>query len=99
MDGQSITIRFNEDEQRFEADVPGGLAILEFNRARNLIIFTHTELPQAAEGKGVGTALAKVALNWAREEGEPVMPLCPFVAAYIRRHPEYRDLVMPGYNL
>lgn len=99
MDEQSIAVRLNEDAHRFEAEVPGGLAVLEFNRARNLIVFTHTEVPEAAEGQGVGAALAKTALDWAREEGEPVMPLCPFVASYIRRHPEYRDLVMPGFNL
>lgn len=88
MSDQPTPIRHDEEKTRFEGDVSGGLAVLEYNRARNLIVFTHTEVPEAAAGQGVGAALAKTALDWAREEGDPVMPLCPFVASYIRRHPE-----------
>ena len=56
-------------------------------------MFTHTEVPRALEGKGVGNVLAKTGLEWARSEGLRVIPICPFVAAYIARHPDYADLV------
>jgi uncharacterized protein len=53
----------------------------------------HTEVPDALEGRGYGAALAEAALGWAREEGATVIPSCPFVSAYITRHPAYADLV------
>ncbi len=90
----------NEDQHRFEAAVEGGLAKAEYQRAKgDLVVFTHTEVPVPAEGQGIGAALARTALDWARAEGLTVMPLCPFIAAYIRDHGEYRDLVMRGFNV
>ena len=89
-------VRHNAEASRFEVETPDGLAVAEYQRARNLIVFTHTEVPEGQEGHGIGQRLATAALDWARAEGEPVMPLCPYIAAFIRRHSEYRDLVMPG---
>ena len=57
------------------------------------IVFTHTEVPPSLEGRGVGSRLARAALDDARRRGLAVVPRCPFIAAFIRRHPEYRDLV------
>ena len=57
------------------------------------IVFTHTEVPPALEGRGVGSRLARAALDDARRRGLAVVPRCPFIAAFIRRHPAYRDLV------
>ena len=92
-------VRHNAEASRFEVDTPDGPAVAEYQRARNLIVFTHTEVPEGQEGQGIGQRLATAALDWARAEGEPVMPLCPYIAAFIRRHPAYRDLVMPGFAL
>ena len=57
------------------------------------IVFTHTLVPHAIEGKGVGSKLIRAALDSARDQGLKVVPQCPFVAVYIDRHPEYRDLI------
>jgi len=57
------------------------------------MVLVHTEVPESAEGKGVGSALARAALDHARREDLSVVPRCPFMASYIRRHPEYGDLV------
>src|SRR5690606_17493780 len=57
---------------------------------------THTVVETAAEGRGVGSALARTALDAARAEGLRVVPQCPFIAAYIARHPDYADLVVWG---
>ena len=57
------------------------------------IIFVHTEVDPAWGGKGLGSVLARGALDAARAEGAPIVPLCPFIAAYVDEHPEYQDLV------
>jgi predicted GNAT family acetyltransferase len=83
----------NEAAHRFEIDLGGQFATTEYKRRDGTIIFTHTEVPPGFEGKGVGNALARAALDYARSEGMRVIPRCPFVDAFIRRHPEYQDLV------
>ena len=69
-------------------------AILEYRRSGDQITLTHTEVPSALEGRGIGAALAKAALEFAREQHLRVVPACSFVAAYVKRHPEYEDLVV-----
>ncbi len=86
-------LRNNEDESRFEYIINGSTAFAEYRREPGRITFTHTEVPEAIGGGGVGGKLVKGALDYARREKLRVVPLCAFVAAYIRRHPEYRDLV------
>ena len=84
----------NEDASRFEIRDAGGVAVLEYQREGDRVVMTHTEVPEAIEGSGYGSALAKTALAWAREQGLRVEPVCPFVNAYVRkRAAEYRDLV------
>jgi uncharacterized protein len=91
-------IRNNAEAQRFEAHVGNDTAVAEYRLKNNIIIFTHTEVPRAMEGQGVAGQLIKAALDESRAQQYRVVPLCPFVAAYIRRHPNYRDLVMPRFN-
>ena len=86
-------ITHDADHSRFTADTGFGEASLEYMRDRKRIIFTHTGVPPEAEGKGIGAALAKAGLDYARSEGLTVRPMCPFVASYIERHPDYQDLV------
>ena len=93
-----IVVVNNREANRFEVQVDGGLAMAEYMLPREKIVFTHTEVPPAAEGQGVGAALARAGLDYARAEGLTVIPLCPFIAAFIRRHAEYQDLVMRGYR-
>ncbi len=57
------------------------------------IVFTHTGVPPALEGRGIGSALAKTGLEYARANNLEVVPLCSFVRGYIERKPEYQDLV------
>jgi predicted GNAT family acetyltransferase len=80
---------------RFEIHVDGRLAgFAQYRSTPGLIVFTHTEIDDAFEGRGLGSALIRTALDTARRRGLAVRPDCPFVRAYIARHPdEYLDLV------
>jgi predicted GNAT family acetyltransferase len=91
--GEPIVVTKNDTAHQFEAVVDGQLSILQYRIRPGTIVFTHTEVPPTLEGKGVGAALARAALDFARQENLKVLPLCSFVAAYIKRHPEYADLV------
>jgi uncharacterized protein len=94
MNGMPIEVRNNPEEERYEAVVDGQIAGFAVYRSRpGLIAFMHTEVDDAFEGQGVGSALVGQALTDARERGMEVLPFCPFVNAYIQRHPENVDLV------
>ena len=86
-------ITHDPERSRFTANTTHGEATLEYMRDGKRIIFTHTGVPSEAEGRGTGTALAKAALDYARDEGLVVKPMCPFVAAFVKRHPEYQPLL------
>ena len=66
-----------------------------YRRQGNVVTFTHTDVPAALSGKGVGSRLAKGALDAVRAAGLRVVAKCPFIAAYLRKHPEYDDLLTP----
>jgi predicted GNAT family acetyltransferase len=98
-DANDFPIRDNPQEQRFEIDLGDGtLAIAEYRLRPGLILFTHTKVPPAHEGQGIGSALIRFALNRARQRGLKVVPICPFFAAYVKRHAEEQDLVAPSYR-
>jgi hypothetical protein len=79
---------------RFELERDGHVAYLEYNLAGKVLQLIHTEVPEALRGKGMASALAESALEWAREHEVKVDVICPFVAAYLAKHPEYSDLVI-----
>jgi predicted GNAT family acetyltransferase len=91
----ALAITLNEPEHRYEADVDGELAGFAVFRMRgDRIVFTHTEVDDRFEGQGIGSALARGVLDAARGDGLGVLPYCPFIAGYIRGHPDdYVDLV------
>ena len=90
----NVIVEDNPQASRFEATLDGQrVAVAQYERTGNQIIFTHTIVAEAAEGHGVGGKLVAFALNQGRAEALAVVPLCPFVQSYLRRHPEYGDLV------
>jgi predicted GNAT family acetyltransferase len=86
-------VRDNRAEQEFELELDGHRAVAAYQREGGVITFTHTHVPHAIEGRGVGSKLVRAALDASRDAGLKVVPQCPFVAAYIKRHPEYRELL------
>jgi len=89
-----VVVTRNADKTRYEAHVGDALAgVAEYMLADKLIVFTHTEVDRSFEGRGVGAALARTALDDVRREGgRAVLPLCPFIKGWMDRHPDYADL-------
>lgn len=86
-------VRDNIALNRFELDVEGRLAVTYYSKQGNIITFTHTEVPPELSGKGVGSALARGALENVRAQKLRVVAQCPFIAAFIGKHPEFADLL------
>ncbi|MGO1075659.1 GNAT family N-acetyltransferase [Inquilinus sp. CA228] len=78
---------------RYEMVVDGVTAFVAYRRDGDVVALTHTEVPKALSGRGVGTALARGTLDRIRAAGLTIRPLCPFIAAFIERHPDDADLV------
>ena len=89
----SNNVRDNTQRHRFELDADGHVAFSNYRREGGTLTILHTEVPAALGGKGIGSALARGLLDIARAEKLKVVPLCPFVAGYIAKHPEYADLL------
>jgi predicted GNAT family acetyltransferase len=83
----------NPDQQQFEVEAEGELAILQYRFHDKLLWLMHTEVPKKLEGHGIASILAHNALEWARATNIKVKVICPFVAVYLKRHPEYNDIV------
>lgn len=93
----SFEVRDNRDESRYEVLVDGALAgVAQYRLCGGRITMVHTEIDPAREGGGLGRDLAQGALEDVRSRALGLEPLCPFIACYIRRHPDqYLDLVIP----
>jgi hypothetical protein len=87
------TVTNNPAANQFELSTGRKLAFLQYKLRPGRIVFLHTEVPKELEGHGIGGKLARAGLEFARKQGLVVVPLCPFVADYIKRHPEFVDLV------
>jgi len=96
-DGQ---FTLNENKHRFELEVDGHIAFIEYILNKDNIMFlTHTEVPPVLEGKGVGSRIVLKALEYIKNQNYTLAPLCPFVAKYLRIHPEWQTLLAKGYNV
>ncbi|MEU1281255.1 GNAT family N-acetyltransferase [Streptomyces sp. NPDC005805] len=92
----AVEVNDAPEAKRYEARVDGGAepaGFAQYIRTAELIAFVHTEVDPAHEGRGVGSALARTALDESREAKLRVLATCPFFAGWIDRHPEYRDLL------
>jgi hypothetical protein len=87
------TVRDNKALGRFELDVEGGVAFANYRLTPQAVIITHTETPRALRGRGIASELVKGALALIRSDGRKVIGACGFVVDYLRKHPEYRDMV------
>ncbi|WP_312751907.1 GNAT family N-acetyltransferase [Psychrobacter sanguinis] len=91
---QAVDITHNQAANRFETTIEGHTGFISYQDQGDRIVYDHTIVPSELGGKGVGSALVKHALDYARSEGKKVVPTCSFVASYINKHAEYQDLLL-----
>ena len=88
------SVRNNTALSRFELDLNSKTAVAYYKLSPGVITFLHTEVPQEMSGHGIGSQLVRSALESARAQGLKVVPKCPFVSAYMSKHPEFNDLLL-----
>lgn len=84
----------NQEECRFEVNVDNETALLQYDERNDIIVLLHTEVPDAFEGRGIGSMLAMHALEWVRSSNKRVKVRCAFVTRFMERHAEYNDLLV-----
>jgi predicted GNAT family acetyltransferase len=90
-----IPVINNKEQMQFEVHTDGETAVLQYRFHDDKIWLMHTEVPAKLEGKGIASVLAHFGLEWAKENNKKVKVICPFVALYLKRHPEYKEIVVP----
>lgn len=85
----------NPEKKRFELNLGGAMSFIEYTikKSTNQIFLVHTEVDPSLRGQGVGGKLVKEALDIVRQRGLELVPLCPYVVSFLKRHPEYHDLM------
>jgi uncharacterized protein len=87
-------VQNNAEQSRYELLVGDAVAgMVEYRDKGDLVELTHTEVDRSYEGEGLGSQLARAVLDNLRNEGRSIVPSCEFISGYLRRHPEYADLV------
>ncbi len=89
----SSAVTDNAADHRFELKAGDHVAVAYYTLAPGIVTFTHTEVPPALSGQGIGSKLARGALEQVRARGLKVVPKCPFISAFIAKNPEFADLV------
>ncbi|MEO8512115.1 MAG: GNAT family N-acetyltransferase [Ignavibacteria bacterium] len=92
-------LKDNKERKQFELVTDGFTSRVEYMIAGNKIFLTHTEVPLELEGKGIGSEIIKLALVEIEARGLKLIPLCPFAASYIKRHPEWKRILDSDVNL
>lgn len=88
-------LKVNSEANRLELEIEGSTALIEYKLSHQTLFLIHTEVPPALEGKGVGSAIVQKALQYAKDNGYKIVPLCTFVQSYLKRHQEWNDIVAP----
>ena len=94
-----LNVRHDPAAGSFEATVDGGVARVDYRMTGDVMRLVHTEVPIAAEGRGVASQLVRAALAHARQQGLRAAPMCSYVRSYMQRHPETHDLLPSGTSL
>jgi predicted GNAT family acetyltransferase len=95
----NYTLTDNEEAKQYEFNIDGLIPRIEYIKSGNQIYLTHTEVPLELEGKGIAKKLVKKVLEDIEQKNLLIIPLCPFVASYIKRNPEWIKLVFKGVKI
>lgn len=90
---EKLEVHHDVPGNKFEIKLGNQVAVLNYHQHGDVITFTHTGVPTEFEGRGVGSQLVHAGMEYAREKGFKVVPMCWFVAGYMDRHPEYQNLL------
>lgn len=90
---KDVALIDNKDEERFEVIIEGFPSIVEYKVKGNDVYLTHTEVPQALEGRGIAAALVEKVLAEIEHRGQKMIPLCPYVQSFLKRHPDWERIV------
>lgn len=96
---EDIPLINNELSRQFELVIDQVKAKIEYDLQKDRIFLLHTEVPQALAGRGVGNAIVEKALQYIDANNLKLVPLCPFVAAFLKKHPEWKRLLAPGIQV
>jgi len=91
-------IRDNTEAHRYELPVGEDLAVVTYNLTGSNLMITETLVPEALEGQGIASRLAKHVIGDARARQLLILPVCPFFSAYLQKHPDHADVVHPTYR-
>ncbi|MBV6646660.1 MAG: N-acetyltransferase [Cyclobacteriaceae bacterium] len=95
-----LKTKINTEKKRFELTVDGYMAKVEFiQNKKGVMYLVHTEVPKELVGQGVGNKIVKESLDYLVENNLKLAPLCPFVAAYVKRHAEYQRILAEGFKV
>lgn len=95
---QSLPLHKNEGLSRFELNIDGHVAFIVYRESPGRITLIHTEVEPVLEGKGAATAVIEKTLQYLEQNGLRLVPLCPLVVAYLKRHPEWKRIVADGVD-
>ena len=93
MNNSDATLKVDEERHRLELET--GPAFIEYKLVRDKLFLIHTEVPAILRGKGVGAVIVQRALQYAKDHGYKVVPICVYVQSYLKAHPEWKDIVAP----
>ncbi|AGC75617.1 hypothetical protein LX97_00309 [Nonlabens dokdonensis] len=99
MDAIQYALKENESQKKYYFEIEEHVAFIEYIKAQGNIYLTHTEVPKELEGRGIASNLVLKVLEEIDQNEWRLIPLCPFVATYIKRHPEWKKLVYRGINI
>jgi predicted GNAT family acetyltransferase len=93
MENDQSQLVFNDQLSHIELTVDGYTAFIKYKLIGNKLFLIHTEVPEELKGKGVGSVIVEKTLGFAREKGYTIVPICPFVQAYLKKHPEWGEII------
>ena len=94
MSHQGAKVRHEKDQQRYVLEIKGQtLGFAQYHEEGERQVFTHTEVDDSLAGPGMGSLLARQALDDARQRGKRIVPVCEFIAAYVKKHPDWNDII------
>ncbi len=94
---ESNILTNNSTEGRFEMEVDGAIAFIKYKTMPDAVALLHTEVPSVLEGRGVATALVEKTLMYLEERNQKIAPICPYVSAFLKRHPDWQRIVVQSF--